>query len=62
MIKLDVVGIGNALVDVLSYETPEFVAAQGLVPGAMTLIDTGRAEHLYGVMGPAVEISGPMTP
>jgi sugar/nucleoside kinase (ribokinase family) len=56
--RLDVVGIGNALVDVLSYESHEFVAAQGLVPGAMALIDTPRAEHLYGVMGPAVEISG----
>jgi sugar/nucleoside kinase (ribokinase family) len=56
--RLDVVGIGNALVDVLSNESHEFVAAQGLTPGAMMLIDTDRAEQLYGAMGPAVEISG----
>ncbi len=56
--RLDVVGIGNALVDVLSHETHEFVVAQDLTPGAMTLIDTERAEVLYAAMGPAVEISG----
>jgi sugar/nucleoside kinase (ribokinase family) len=56
--RLDVVGIGNALVDVLSNESHDFIAAQDLVPGAMTLIDTERAEQLYAAMGPAVEISG----
>ena len=56
--RLDVVGIGNALVDVLSNESHEFITAQGLTPGAMTLIDTARAEQLYGAMGPAIEISG----
>ena len=56
--RLDVVGIGNALVDVLSNESDEFIVAQGLAPGAMTLIDTARAEQLYSAMGPAVEISG----
>ncbi len=56
--RLDVVGIGNALVDVLSNESHEFVVAQALSPGAMTLIDTQRAEQLYAAMGPAVEISG----
>jgi sugar/nucleoside kinase (ribokinase family) len=56
--RLDVVGIGNALVDVLSYETPEFVAAEGLTRGAMMLIDAERAVQLYAAMGPAVEISG----
>jgi sugar/nucleoside kinase (ribokinase family) len=56
--RIDVVGIGNALVDVLSHESHEFVAAQDLTPGAMTLIDTERAEALYAAMGPAVEISG----
>jgi sugar/nucleoside kinase (ribokinase family) len=55
---LDVVGVGNALVDVLSYETAEFVEAHGLMAGTMTLIDTERAEQLYAAMGPAVEISG----
>jgi len=56
--RIDVVGIGNALVDVLSHQTHEFLAAQELTPGAMTLIDTERAESLYAAMGPAVEISG----
>jgi sugar/nucleoside kinase (ribokinase family) len=54
----DVVGIGNALVDVLSHESDEFVAAQGMVKGTMALIDTERAEALYDAMHPAVEISG----
>jgi sugar/nucleoside kinase (ribokinase family) len=56
--RIDVVGIGNALVDVLSHETHDFLTAQDLTPGAMTLIDTARAESLYAAMGPAVEISG----
>jgi sugar/nucleoside kinase (ribokinase family) len=56
--RLDVVGIGNALVDVLSHETDDFVVAHGLNRGAMQLIDTERAEQLYAAMGPATEISG----
>ncbi|MBN2622872.1 MAG: adenosine kinase [Acidimicrobiales bacterium] len=52
------VGIGNALVDVLSHETDEFVAAQGLVKSAMTLIEPDRAEQLYQAMGPGIEMSG----
>ncbi len=55
---LDVVGIGNALVDVLSHETDEFIAAQGLVKSAMTLIEPDRAEQLYAAMGPGIELSG----
>jgi sugar/nucleoside kinase (ribokinase family) len=55
---LDVVGIGNALVDVLSHETDEFIAAQGLVKSAMTLIEPDRAEQLYAAMGPGIEMSG----
>ena len=55
---LDVVGIGNALVDVLSHETDEFVATHGLVKSAMTLIETDRAEELYAAMGPGIEMSG----
>jgi len=56
--RLDVVGIGNALVDVLSYESDDFVVKHDLVRGAMTLIDTERAETLYAAMGPAREVSG----
>lgn len=55
---LDVVGIGNALVDVLSHETDEFIETQGLVKSAMTLIEPDRAEQLYAAMGPGIELSG----
>jgi sugar/nucleoside kinase (ribokinase family) len=54
----DVVGVGNALVDVLSHCTDEFLATNGVEKGIMQLIDTDRATQLYGVMGPAQEISG----
>ncbi|MEX1204713.1 MAG: adenosine kinase [Dongiaceae bacterium] len=56
--ELDVVGIGNAIVDVLSHADDRFLAAQGLAKGAMTLIDAARADSLYGAMGSAVEVSG----
>ena len=58
MADLDVVGIGNALVDVLSQESDAFLAAQGLTKGAMQLVDEGRSHELYAAMGPAVEVSG----
>ena len=58
MADLDVVGIGNALVDVLSHETDAFLAAHALVKGTMHLVDEDRARALYEAMGPAVEISG----
>jgi sugar/nucleoside kinase (ribokinase family) len=56
--RLDVVAIGNALVDVLSHESHGFLAEHALTAGAMELVDTARAEQLYAAMGPAVEISG----
>jgi sugar/nucleoside kinase (ribokinase family) len=55
---VDVVAIGNALMDVLSHETDEFVTEQGMVKGTMDLIDTERAQSLYAAMNPSVEISG----
>jgi sugar/nucleoside kinase (ribokinase family) len=55
---LDVVGIGNALVDVLSHEDESFVTDLGLVKGSMTLVEMDRAEALYDAMGPAIEASG----
>jgi sugar/nucleoside kinase (ribokinase family) len=55
---LDVVAIGNALVDVLTHATDEQLATLGLDKGAMSLIDATRAEQLYAGMGPAVEVSG----
>ncbi|ARC89651.1 adenosine kinase [Rhodovulum sp. MB263] len=53
-----VVGIGNALVDVLAHAGDDFLAAQGVEKGIMQLIDTDRAVELYGRIGPAQEISG----
>ena len=55
---LDVVGIGNAIVDVLANADDELLVKQGMTKGAMTLIDADRAEALYSVMGAAIEVSG----
>src|SRR6202140_3134205 len=55
---IDVVGIGNAIVDVIAHADERFLVEQGLAPGAMTLIDSERAESLYRAMGPAIESSG----
>ncbi len=56
--KLDVVGLGNALVDVVTNVHEAFIAANGLNKGAMTLIDAARAIELYKVMPAAKESSG----
>lgn len=56
--QLDVVGIGNAIVDVIAHVEEGFIAAHGLDKGAMTLIDADRATELYEVMPPAMEASG----
>ena len=58
MAEIDVVGIGNALVDVLSQEGDAFLHAQGLTKGAMQLVDEARARELYAAMGSAMEVSG----
>ncbi|MFP6745312.1 MAG: adenosine kinase, partial [Alphaproteobacteria bacterium] len=55
---LDVVGIGNAIVDVLAHADDGFIDGHGLTKGAMALIDAAQAEALYGEMGSAIEISG----
>lgn len=54
----DVVGLGNALVDVISHEPDDFLERHGLVKGSMTLIDEQRAEELYAAMGQGTEMSG----
>lgn len=54
----DVVGIGNALVDVIAHVDDEFLIAHGLQKGTMTLIDAKQADAMYGRMPPAVESSG----
>jgi sugar/nucleoside kinase (ribokinase family) len=56
--SLDVVAIGNAIVDVLTHADDDALARHGLAKGAMTLIDGARAEALYAAMGPAMEVSG----
>jgi len=56
--NLDVVGIGDAIVDVIAHADEAFLEREGLVKGTMTLIDAPRAEALYRIMGPAVEVSG----
>jgi sugar/nucleoside kinase (ribokinase family) len=55
---LDVVGIGNAMVDVLSHADEDLVARQGLAKGTMRLVDEVQARALYEAMGPGVEMSG----
>ena len=56
--KYDVVGIGNALVDVIAHASDEFIGDHDLVKGSMTLIETERAVELYRALGSAVEMSG----
>ncbi len=55
---LDVVGIGNAIVDVLSHADDGDLARHALAKGTMRLIDADEAARLYAEMGPAVECSG----
>ncbi|RMF40942.1 MAG: adenosine kinase [Alphaproteobacteria bacterium] len=58
MKEFQVVGIGNALVDILSHVEEEFLHTNGVEKGVMTLIETERAAELYDRMGPATEVSG----
>ncbi len=56
--RFHVLGIGNAIVDVLSRTEDDFLIREGLVKGSMRLIDATEADRLYDHMGPAKEISG----
>ncbi|GHA57633.1 adenosine kinase [Amylibacter ulvae] len=56
--KFQVVGIGNAIVDVLAHCEDNFLVDNGIEKGIMQLINTDRAAELYSHMGPATEISG----
>jgi sugar/nucleoside kinase (ribokinase family) len=58
MTSYDVLGIGNASVDVLSRADEAFLKTHALTKGSMMLIDEARAEALYGAMGPGIEVSG----
>lgn len=54
----DVLCIGNAIVDIIAQCDDAFLETNGIVKGAMNLIDARRAELLYSRMGPAIEASG----
>src|SRR6202050_2191906 len=56
--KYDVLGIGNAIFDVLVQTDEGFLAAHGMTKGGMALIDEARALSIYRDMGPATEMSG----
>ena len=55
---LDVVGIGNAIVDVLVQTDDAFLDNHGLTKGTMALVDEEQAERLYASLGPGLETSG----
>lgn len=57
-LDFDVIGIGNAIVDVLSHSDDGFLNEHGLIKGGMALIDSSQADELYEKMGPGVECSG----
>jgi sugar/nucleoside kinase (ribokinase family) len=57
-IRYDVLGIGNAIVDVIARTEEDFLLKQGMNKGGMALIDEPRAEAIYKAMGSAVETSG----
>ena len=54
----DVLGIGNAIVDILAHTDDRFLVREGLEKGAMALVDAKRAGELYDKIVPAVECSG----
>src|SRR6201994_4453592 len=56
--KYDVLGIGNAIFDVLVQTDEGFLARHGMTKGGMALIDEARAAAIYKDMGPATEMSG----
>src|SRR3954453_12924058 len=56
--KYDVLGIGNAIFDVLVKTDEGFLSRHGMTKGSMALIDEGRAAAIYRDMGPATEMSG----
>ncbi|MCX5931639.1 MAG: adenosine kinase, partial [Cyanobacteria bacterium] len=57
-LTLDVVGIGNAIVDVLLSSDDAFLEAHGLSKGGMALVDSEQAQRLYAAAGPGLETSG----
>jgi adenosine kinase len=56
--KYDVLGIGNALFDILVRVDDKFLTDHDMAKGSMALIDEARAASIYSDMGPATEVSG----
>jgi len=56
--RYDVVGVGNAIVDVIVQADDAFLTRNRLQKGAMTLVDTDRSAELYEAFPPAIEVSG----
>lgn len=56
--SLDVLCIGNAIVDVLAHTPDDFLDEHGMVKGSMQITDPDRARTIYAAMPPAVEMSG----
>lgn len=56
--RTELVGISNAIVDILAHVEPDFLEQIGAPPGSMILIDESQARSLYARMGPATEMSG----
>jgi sugar/nucleoside kinase (ribokinase family) len=57
-LDIDVVGFGNALVDVLSHQEDAFLERIGATKGAMNLVDAARSGELYELVGERVTVSG----
>jgi sugar/nucleoside kinase (ribokinase family) len=56
--SVQLLGISNAIVDILAHVDEDFLDEVGAVPGSMTLVDMERAREIYAQMGPATEMSG----
>lgn len=56
--SVQLLGISNAIVDVLAHVDDDLLDQIGSVPGSMNLIDRDRADQIYGAIGPATEMSG----
>ena len=58
MSRFDVVGIGNAIVDVIAPASDTFLGHMGIEKGIMQLVERERAEMLYGAMERRTEAPG----
>jgi sugar/nucleoside kinase (ribokinase family) len=56
--RFDILGIGNAIVDVIARAEDDFLVKHNMVKGGMALVDEARAKRIYKEMGPALESSG----